>query len=428
MIMNINYTKQVWAHLRQDPLISTISVLGTALSIFLIMLVVMLQQVNVAPYSPESNRNRFLHVSEISYSSKPGMCNQCMSEETAKELYKSLKTPEAVTIYASFCVSSVLSAQNVTPFVAETKQTDNDIWHVFDFDFVSGKPYDKATFNAGRHVVVISESVARKLFGKTDVAGKDISLNHSSYQIVGVVKDVSILASIAYAQIWVPYSATNAGSFVDNVIGGMLSATILAHNHNELAAIKVEADKTLALYNRKLKEKGFNIISRNRPYDQEKQSIAYSANLEPDVSAMHRQQFIIIAILLLVPAINLSSMTNSRLRRRISEIGVRRAFGCTRMELLRDIVMENLVTSLLAGVIGLFICVVFAYWGADLIFAQSSFGSSNSIQVNTSMLLQPSTFLYAFVFCFILNLISSIIPAWRASHTNIVNALGGRTR
>ena len=40
--------------------------------------------------------------------------------------------------------------------------------------------------------------------------------------------------------------------------------------------------------------------------------------------------------------------------------------------------------------------------------------------------MQPSTFLYALLFCFVLNLLSSGIPAWRASRTNIVNALGGK--
>ena len=50
-------------------------------------------------------------------------------------------------------------------------------------------------------------------------------------------------------------------------------------------------------------------------------------NLEPDLKAARRERVIIFIILLLVPAINLSSMTQSRLRQRVAEIGVRRAFG-----------------------------------------------------------------------------------------------------
>ena len=44
--------QQALAQLRQSPLISAINVVGTALAIFLIMLVVMMQQVKTAPFSP----------------------------------------------------------------------------------------------------------------------------------------------------------------------------------------------------------------------------------------------------------------------------------------------------------------------------------------------------------------------------------------
>jgi putative ABC transport system permease protein len=59
-----------------------------------------------------------------------------------------------------------------------------------------------------------------------------------------------------------------------------------------------------------------------------------AANIEPDVDQARRQRLIIFIILLIVPAINLSSMTQSRLRQRVAEIGVRRAFGSTRLELM----------------------------------------------------------------------------------------------
>ena len=64
------YFKQALAQLRQQPIISLVSILGTALAIFLIMLVVMIQQVKVAPFSPESNRDRFLHVRFMSITNK----------------------------------------------------------------------------------------------------------------------------------------------------------------------------------------------------------------------------------------------------------------------------------------------------------------------------------------------------------------------
>ena len=146
----------------------------------------------------------------------------------------------------------------------------------------------------------------------------------------------------------------------------------------------------------------------------------------PTSNQARRQRLIIFIILLIVPAINLSSMTQSRLRQRVAEIGVRRAFGSTRLELMGQIIAENLVVTLLAGVMGLLLSVAFAYLGNTLLFAQEFSQTLSPPAVDASILLHGSTFGWALLFCFVLNLLSSGIPAWRASRIGIVNALGGR--
>ena len=80
----------------------------------------------------------------------------------------------------------------------------------------------------------------------------------------------------------------------------------------------------------------------------------------------------------------------------------------------------------MAGVLGLLFSGAFAYLGNTLLFAQEFSQTLSPPAVNTSILLHASTFGWALLFCFILNLLSSGIPAWRASRVGIVNALGGR--
>ena len=205
------YFAQAWAQLRQQPMVSAVSIAGTALAIFLIMLVVMMQQVKVAPFAPESNRDRFLHVKSMSISNSnwgDGTSNGPMSVQTARECFQSLKTPEAVTIYTIFPVSTPVSLPGKPAVSVDLRQTDDIFWHVFDFSFINGKPYDKAVFDAGQPVAVLTESVARSLFGTTDVAGREFLLSHAPYRVAGVVKDVSTLADCAYGQVWVPYTST----------------------------------------------------------------------------------------------------------------------------------------------------------------------------------------------------------------------------
>ena len=424
------YFIQAWAQLRQQPLISTVSIAGTALAIFLIMLVVMMQQVKVEPFAPESNRDRFLHVKWMSLRNKDwgdGTTNGPMSAQTARECFQSLKTPEVVTVYSAFPVSTPVSLPGQSATGVDLLQTDDVFWKVFDFSFIDGKPFDKATFDAGQPVAVITESVARTLFGTTEVTGSEFLLSHAPYRVAGVVKDVSLLANSAYGQVWVPYTSTDITE--DTWAGdhmGMMSCTMLAHSREDFPAIREETERRKQEYNTIIGKDGWEMIYRNRPYDQEKNAIAFGANVEPDVNAARRQRVVIFIILLIVPAINLSSMTQSRLRQRVAEIGVRRAFGSTRMELMGQIVSENLVVTLLAGVVGLLLSVAFAYLGNELFFAQEFTQTLNPPAVDASILLHASTFGWALLFCFVLNLMSSGIPAWKASRVGIVNALSGR--
>lgn len=396
------------------------------------MLVLMMQQVKTAPFAPESNRDRFLHAHYLSVGNKKWRegqtSNGAMSVQSAKELYVSLKNPEAVTIYSIMAITTPVSLPKQPATSFDLRQTDDVFWKVFDFRFIDGKPYDKATFEASIPVAVLSESVARTIFGTTeDIVGKELLLNHAPYQVCGVVKDVSTLATSAYGQVWIPYTA--GGLDKDTWTGnhmGMMSCTILAKSKEDFPTIREEADRRLEEYNKIIGESGWKIISRNRPYDQEKQSIAFAANWEPDLKAHRRQQLIIFLILLIVPAINISSMTQSRLRQRVSEIGVRRAFGSTRLEIMLQIIAENFIITLMAGALGLLMSVAFAFVGSSVIFAQEYSYSIVLPEIDITMILQLDTFLWAFFFCFVLNLLSSGFPAWRASRIGIVNAISGK--
>ena len=426
------YITQALAQLRQHPIISAVSIIGTALAIFLIMLVVMMQQVTTAPFAPESNRDRFLHVKYLSIRNnnwgEGSSNNGPMSVQTAKELYASLKTPEAVTIYMCFTESTPVCLPGQPSTSVDKLETDDQFWKVFDFQFIDGKPYDQAAFDAGQPVAVITRSVARALFGTAEgVSGREFLLNHAPYRVAGVVEDVSTLADTSYGQLWIPFTSTNMGNtnWADGHCGYM-SCTILAKSRDDFDAIREESLRRLEAYNQLIGESGWHIIHRNRPYDQEKASINHSANLEKDVAPERRSRLITYLILLIVPAINLSSMTQSRLRQRVSEIGVRRAFGSTRMEIMGQILMENMVVTLIAGLLGFLMSVAFAHFGSDILFSVGYSSTYVTPKTDLSILLHASTFGLALLFCFILNLLSTGIPAWVASRIHIVTAMGGR--
>ena len=423
------YLKSTWQQLRQQPVISLVTVAGTALAIFLIMLVVMIEQVRTAPFAPESNRDRFLHTYCLLFNN-PSTNNNSISpfsNEVFKELYGDLKTPEAVSSYTFITSTQPVSVPNEPCFSVDVRGTDAAYWCVFDHEFVDGKPFDEAQFKAEQKVAVITESMARQLFGTTKCAGREFLMAYAPFKVCGVVKDVSTLAYFGYAQMWMPHSLNHDY----DEFTGSLSVTILAKDRDDFGIIRDELKNRLATYNNKLEKSGTDILIKdfNQPYDQRKaMMIKLSANIEPDMEKADRTRFIIFLILLIVPAINLGSMTQSRYRQRVSEIGVRRAFGCTRMQLVSQLLGESLILTLAAGIIGLVLCMTFSFIASDVLFINSLPSISLAMpEVNILMLVHPSTFLWALFFCFILNLLSAGIPAWRASRMNIVNALEGST-
>ena len=102
------------------------------------------------------------------------------------------------------------------------------------------------------------------------------------------------------------------------------------------------------------------------------------------------------------------------------------AFGSTRLELMGQIIAENLVVTLLAGVMGLLLSVAFAYLGNTLLFAQEFSQTLSPPAVDASICCMAPPLAGRCCSDFVLTYVSSGIPAWRASRIGIVNALGGR--
>ena len=94
---------------------------------------------------------------------------------------------------------------------------------------------------------------------------------------------------------------------------------------------------------------------------------------------------------------------------------------------MRQVFFENLVLTLLAGIVGLVLSYVATFVLNDFLFSNSMNASLSGETVLTpGMLLSPWAFIAAFVFCLLMNILSAGIPAWRASRMNITDAINQR--
>lgn len=96
------YIKQAFYQLRENRLISLVSIIGTALAICMIMVIVLVLEVRITDCVPEVNRSRSLYMKAMSIHQKgdtsDNSSNGCMSLTVAKECFT---VPEAVTIVST---------------------------------------------------------------------------------------------------------------------------------------------------------------------------------------------------------------------------------------------------------------------------------------------------------------------------------------
>lgn len=420
----MTYIKQIAGEMRRQPVIGAVTLIGTALAIFLIMIVVMMQEVKVAPIAPESNRDRFLHARFFHRENLDGNGfggSGTMSYQIAKRLYNGLEHTDTTAFFINGTYPLSAGVHGKTPIRIDMRNVDAAYWRVFDFTFIDGKPFTAEDVDAHLPKCIITESMARELFGTPQATGKDFNLDYfTTVTVSGVVKDVPTVTSLAYAQAWMPLKEEHT----DGRFMGPIHATILAKDKSDFQAIKQEVDRRVDALNAELKSEGFKMADHDAPYPQVALPLMRYSNVTPDYESSQRQRWLIYTILLIIPAINLSSMTQSRLRQRVSEIGVRRAFGCTRLGIMRDILAENLMITIAGGLLGFLFSVTFAWIAADSLFASHHFSHSET-GVTPWMLLDGNVFIFALGFCFILNLLTASIPAWRASRLNPVEAIGG---
>ena len=420
--------RQAFTILKQNPLLSTISILGTAFAITMIMAIVITWQTKYADLEPEVNRSRCLYFSAMHVQGKENKDWNNFGKPSAafmKECIQPLPEVEACTAFSTADVALVSLTDGNNRLKVDAMSTDPDFWKIFKLQFLDGKSFTEAERGGDMQSVVISASVARKLFGTTEAAGRQMLLNREVVRIIGVVKDVSVTAKDAYAQVWSMYHSNEL-----NVTGwwsynGNRTIAVLARTPDDFPAIKQGVEKRVKDVNAGLEQRQIDIM------EQPDNIVAHVnhvwSNIGPNFPMLYLQYGIALFIILLVPSLNLCGLSNSRMQQRVSELGVRKAFGATDGTLVRQILNENLVLTLIGGVVGLIFSYLAVYAMRTWLFTNSdNIGTAGDFSLSMGALFSPAVFVLAFVFCLLINLLSAGLPAWLATRRTIVDSLNDK--
>jgi macrolide transport system ATP-binding/permease protein len=143
--------------------------------------------------------------------------------------------------------------------------------------------------------------------------------------------------------------------------------------------------------------------------------------LQQQTGAGLRLLMILSTLVLLIACANIANLLLARCTARRSDVAVRMALGAARRRVIRQILTESVLLSLIGGVAGLAI----AYAGSHMMLALAFPNARN-------MPVQASPSLPVLAFAFFVSLLTGVIfgtaPAWLSSHAQPADALRGVNR
>lgn len=420
-----NKILQIIYDMRRQPVIAVVTFVATALSVFLIMVVVMMQRIQVIPISPESCRPRLLVGNTIHIKSDTGNVDSSggMSTSMAKRLYSDLDGVEHTSFFTFYNENSQVKGTEQELFSAMGRGVDAEFFKIFDHKLVAGRYFTDDEVKSGLPLVILTESTARRAFGPNNPVGADIIINQRIFRVVGIVKDHTTLATIASGDLFINNTSINPDNSGERF--GSTGAALLVKKGVDFEHIRNQVKARYAILDTELAPEDAYTVYHEAPYSIEVIASGISgSNVTPDTSGRQWLSIVIYAILFIVPAINLSSMLHSRLSQRIREFGVRRAFGCTRARIMTDIVFENFLVTLIGGTVGVIMGIIFASTYTGLYESAENIGRVSMPPVFD--IIEPMTIVIAVGICFLLNILSASVPAWQASRLNPVNALNSK--
>lgn len=283
---------------------------------------------------------------------------------------------------------------------ANTSLTTNYIGTNSDYSIVQDKTIQEGRFltsfdiTGSMNVAVVGTYVSNELFPDGDAVGNYIKLNGQKFKVVGILTQTEGgEEGTADDIIIIPYTVAQRLTRAGNISTVYLRAT--DHNNTE----KIVEDTEKLLYSLYENEDYYNVMSQE-------------AMLETLNSVTDTMMVVlggIAAISLAVGGIGIMNIMIVSVTERTREIGIRKAIGAKKMNILSQFLIESLMITGAAGIIGILI-------GCGIITIIDKLGVVSAVYSVEWMLI-------SFISSLTIGVLFGMFPAYKAAKMDPIIAL-----
>ena len=273
---------------------------------------------------------------------------------------------------------------------------------IFNLDLQYGRLFRKEDILSGQKICLVDETMAQAFYHRENIVGKKLKISldghYETFDIVGVV--------------------SSGGNILQNFIGEYVPSFVyipytsmqrtLGQNGFDQIALKVEEETNIDAFSeqiiRELEElEGKEGVFRAQNIAQQKEKLNHIMQLVSQILST------IAGISMVVAGLGIMTVMLAAVSERTREIGIKKSIGATKVDIIREFLIEAFALSLLGSLTGTVVGLSIAWIGCRVL--------------HTDFLFQGGSVLFTILFAIGNGLIFGVYPSLKAANLKPVEAL-----